>query len=103
MLGASEPFTRIPWFWSDQYDLGLQVAGLVDPALSTVTRELGAEARILFSLDADGRLAAANGLGPGNAVARDVRLAEMLIEKGAAPDPAALADPDTSLKKLLRA
>ena len=51
----------------------------------------------------DGRIAAASGLGPGNAVARDIRLAEMLIEKNAAPDPDALADPDTSLKKLLRA
>ena len=28
MLGALEPHQAVPWFWSDQYELGLQVAGL---------------------------------------------------------------------------
>jgi 3-phenylpropionate/trans-cinnamate dioxygenase ferredoxin reductase component len=27
MLGGREPYTEVPWFWSDQYDLNLQVAG----------------------------------------------------------------------------
>ena len=45
---------------------------------------------------------AAAGIGPGNAVARDIKLAEMLIARRAAPDPAALADPDVPLKSLLR-
>jgi hypothetical protein len=46
-------------------------------------RDLGDNAFILFSLDADGRLLAASGIGPGNAVARDIRLAEMLIASSA--------------------
>jgi 3-phenylpropionate/trans-cinnamate dioxygenase ferredoxin reductase component len=29
--GPVEPFTPIPWFWSDQYDRKIQVAGRVDP------------------------------------------------------------------------
>jgi 3-phenylpropionate/trans-cinnamate dioxygenase ferredoxin reductase subunit len=36
------------------------------------------------------------------AVAKDVRLAEMLIARRAVPDPAALADPSVTLKFLLR-
>lgn len=103
MLGAEAAFDAVPWFWSDQYDLGLQVAGLPDPDHAIVRRDVGADAEILFHLSPDGRLAAASGLGPGTAVARDIRLAEMLIAKGIAPDPAALADPGTNLKKLLRA
>ena len=51
----------------------------------------------------DGRLLAASGIGSGNAVARDIRLAEMLIAKGARPDPMALASPDVKLKSLLAA
>ena len=46
---------------------------------------------ILFHLAPDGRLLAASGIGRGNAVARDIRLAEMLIAKRARPDPVALA------------
>jgi len=49
-----------------------------------------------------GRLAAAAAAGPGNSVARDIKLAEMLIARRAAPDPAALADPGVALKSVLR-
>ena len=53
---------------------------------ATVRRELGDGAFILFHLAPDGRLLAASGIGPGNAVARDIRLAEMLIARQATPD-----------------
>ena len=33
MLGATEPYAGVPWFWSDQHDMSLQVAGL--PAAAT--------------------------------------------------------------------
>jgi type I restriction enzyme M protein len=46
---------------------------------------------------------AASGIGRGNAVARDIRLAEMLIGKRARPMPAQLAAPDIRLKTLLAA
>jgi len=57
--------------------------------------------RSLFHLTEDGRLLAASGLGIGNVVARDIRLAEMLIAKEARPDKAALSDPDVNLKGIL--
>ena len=101
MLGAAEPIAAIPWFWSDQYDLTLQIAGLAEGAAAHIRRQLNGDAFILFHLAADGRLLAASGIGPGNAVARDIRLAEMLIARRTRPDPAALADPATGLKKLL--
>ena len=66
-------------------------------------RDLGAGAFILFHLDAGGRLIAASGIGPGNAVARDIRLAEMLIAARAHPDPDALTSSDIKLKSLLAA
>jgi 3-phenylpropionate/trans-cinnamate dioxygenase ferredoxin reductase subunit len=101
MLGADEPFGVVPWFWSDQYDLSLQIAGLADGAATVVRRDVGEGAFILFHLGEDGRLLAASGIGPGNAVARDIRLAEMLIGKAVRPDPAELASPDVKLKSLL--
>jgi len=103
MLGAGEAVSAVPWFWSDQHDLTLQVAGLADEGVRTVRRDLTADAFILFHLAADGRLVAAGGIGPGNAVARDIRLAEMLIGRRASPDPALLAEAGYRLKGLLAA
>ena len=64
MLGAGEAIAAVPWFWSDQYDLTLQIAGLPDEGATTVRRDLGDGAFILFHLAADGRLVAASGIGP---------------------------------------
>jgi 3-phenylpropionate/trans-cinnamate dioxygenase ferredoxin reductase component len=103
MLGAGEPHAAVPWFWSDQYDLGLQIAGLPDEGQASVRREMGRNAFILFHLAGDGRLVAASGIGPGNAVARDIRLAEMMIARRAKPEAEKLAAPETKLKSLLAA
>jgi 3-phenylpropionate/trans-cinnamate dioxygenase ferredoxin reductase component len=103
MLGAGESASAVPWFWSDQYDLTLQIAGLPDEGMDSVRRDLSEDAFILFHLASDGGLVAASGIARGNAVAKDIRLAEMLIAKGARPDPAALAQPGIKLKSLLAA
>lgn len=103
MLGANDLFSAVPWFWSDQYDLSLQVAGLVDQGCSLVRRDLGPHAVLQFHLDASGRLVAASGIGPGNTVARDIRLAEMLIARRARPPVDALSEPKINLKSLLAA
>ncbi|MGF6174866.1 NAD(P)/FAD-dependent oxidoreductase [Ensifer sp. 4252] len=103
LMGAAETIASVPWFWSDQYDLTLQIAGLADGAVMTVQRDLGDGAFILFHLDANGRLISASGIGTGNAIARDIRLAEMLIAAGKTPDPQALGSIDTKLKALLAA
>ncbi|WP_184472505.1 NAD(P)/FAD-dependent oxidoreductase [Rhizobium esperanzae] len=100
MAGGNDAFAAIPWFWSDQYDLGLQVAGLPLPGYQSVVRALG-EGELEFYLD-HGRLVAAAGLGIGNGLAKDIKLAEMLIVAGSNPDPEALADPALNLKALLR-
>lgn len=103
MLGAGESHAAVPWFWSDQYGLTLQIAGLSDEGRSIARRDLGDGAFILFHLAEDGRLVAASGIGPGNAVARDIRLAEMLIAKQAKPAPEALVSQTVKLKSLLAA
>ena len=103
MLGASEPYAVVPWFWSDQHDLTLQIAGLVDEGVTTVVRDLGEGARLFFHLAGDGRLVAASGVGPTGKVARDIRLAEMLIARRAMPERESLASPAVKLKALLAA
>ena len=102
MLGGTRVYEAVPWFWSDQFDLTLQIAGM--PGLGTwvIRRPLKDGAFILCHLDAVGRLVGASGIGQGNIIARDVRLLEMLIGKRAKPDAAILSDGGSQLKALLK-
>jgi 3-phenylpropionate/trans-cinnamate dioxygenase ferredoxin reductase subunit len=103
MLGGSKPYLAVPWFWSDQYELSLQIAGVPGDGVTTVRRQTGGDSFVIFHLDGAGRLVAASGIGPGNAISRDVKLAEMLIARRATPSPQALGDPAVQLKALLKA
>jgi 3-phenylpropionate/trans-cinnamate dioxygenase ferredoxin reductase subunit len=100
LLGADDAYVAVPWFWSDQYELSIQIAGLPMFASETVERPMSGDARMLFRLADDGRLVAASAVG-GNAIGREVRLAQMLIERNARPSREALADPSVRLKSLL--
>lgn len=102
MLGKQQSYKALPWFWSDQYDLSMQITGLHEPEDISVRRDLANGAFILFHLNNTGRLTGASGIGPGNSVARDIRLAEMLIENHIRPQSDVLSNPDVKLKSLLR-
>jgi 3-phenylpropionate/trans-cinnamate dioxygenase ferredoxin reductase subunit len=92
----------VPWFWTDQFELTLQIAGLPQRGVSIIQRVPKEGALILCHLDGEGRLVGASGIGQGNSIARDIRLLEMLIGKKAAPDAVLLADPAFQLKSLLK-
>jgi 3-phenylpropionate/trans-cinnamate dioxygenase ferredoxin reductase subunit len=102
MLGAAKPYMAVPWFWSDQYDLSLQIAGNPADGPEIIRRQTGEQSFVMFHRDPEGRLVGASGIGPGNSIARDVKLAEMLIGKRAAPTAEQLADPSVQLKVLLK-
>lgn len=101
MLGGKVAFAIHPWFWSDHYDLGVQMVGLHDPQRETIRRQLSGGGWVSFEIDSGGVLCAASGLAPGRGVAKDIRLSEMLIEKRIVPSREALADPSVNLKSLL--
>jgi len=100
MLGREVPFEAIPGFWSDQYDWGLQTVGGMTP--HTISRALPAGGLLLFYVDADGHLQGACGWAPGNSVAKDIKLCERLITARTVLNPSSLADPELSLKHVLR-
>jgi 3-phenylpropionate/trans-cinnamate dioxygenase ferredoxin reductase subunit len=77
-------------------------AGLPGDGPVIVKRQVKEDAFILCHLKEDGTLVGASGIGKGNAIARDIRLLEMLIAKQAKPDPAALANTDVQLRALLK-
>jgi 3-phenylpropionate/trans-cinnamate dioxygenase ferredoxin reductase subunit len=101
MLGAVVAYDAVPSFWSDQYEVTLRIAGLTDAASQSIGRDLGNGIELTLNLAGDGRIVAASSIGPDARIAKEIRLAEMLIAKRVRPDPRALADPDFRLKSLL--
>jgi 3-phenylpropionate/trans-cinnamate dioxygenase ferredoxin reductase subunit len=96
VLGMDVDHQPLPWFWSDQFDVNLQIYGMPAPAHQTVLRgNANSNAFVMFFLD-HGKVAAA--LGPNSA--RDLRFARRLIERGTLVDPALLADVEMPLSKL---
>jgi 3-phenylpropionate/trans-cinnamate dioxygenase ferredoxin reductase component len=101
LLGGHVRYDTLPWFWSDQYDHQLQVCGEPALAAQSVSRLLGADALLEFYLNASGRLVGVSGWGPLSQVAKELKIARTLLERGAAVTTAALADNQIKLKSLL--
>ncbi|UMA64857.1 FAD-dependent oxidoreductase [Roseivivax marinus] len=96
MLGAGTPYVAKPWFWSDQYDTKLQIAGL-NAGHDRVVRRAGKAGSVSFWYFAGDRLLAVDAMND----PRAFMVAKRLIEAGRSPDPDAVADPETDLKALL--
>jgi 3-phenylpropionate/trans-cinnamate dioxygenase ferredoxin reductase subunit len=102
LMGERVAHAAVPWFWSDQYELSIQIAGLPVPGQRDVRREGADGSLLVFHLDEAGTLCAVSGVGPAS-IGRDVRIGQMLIERRARIDPGVLADPAVPLKPLLKA
>ncbi|MCZ6524863.1 MAG: FAD-dependent oxidoreductase [Alphaproteobacteria bacterium] len=97
MCGREQAYAEVPWFWSDQYDVNLQMVGLPERWERLVFRgEVGAHKFTVFYLE-DDRVVAANAVNQG----RDIRPARQLIAERRPVDAERLADPGVSLKTLL--
>ena len=94
ITGAKHPVIETPWFWSDQYDYKLQIAGILSPGSRQVLRGTSRTGAFsLFHLDAENRVLCAECVNrPG-----DFMAAKALISKGIVVSDA-LADPEVSLK-----
>ena len=97
VLGAAVAYDPKPWFWSDQYECKLQIAGLNTGYQDVVTRRAGEGTSFWYY--AGDRLLAVDAMND----PRAYMVGKRLIELGRSPDRTAIADPATELKALLRA
>jgi 3-phenylpropionate/trans-cinnamate dioxygenase ferredoxin reductase subunit len=96
MLGSTEPFDDPHWFWSDQWDHEIQMAGVAVGGEMVVRGSFEDRSFCAFFLDGRGELCSAVSLD----WKRDVRRSLELIRRRVRPDPDALADPDVDLRTL---
>ena len=99
MTGSDKPFSALPWFWSDQFDLKLQIAGLSDGYDDVVLRgDLAGSRSGAAWYFAGERLLAVDAVN----APRDFMTARMAISRGQTVDKAALAGSDSGLKAAIR-
>ena len=86
ILGAGRPYLPKPWFWSDQFDAKLQIAGLGSGYDRIVTRLGDGQHGGSVWYFRDGRLIAVDALND----ARAYMIGKRLIDSGRSPDPDAI-------------
>ena len=96
ICGADNQYAQVPWFWSDQYDLKLQIAGLSQGYDDVVIRGNPAERSFSCVYLKDSRLIAVDAVN----APRDFMQSKTLIADGSVFEADRLADPNASLRDL---
>lgn len=96
MLGVETAYDPSPWFWSDQYDVKLQIAGLAKDWTRIVTRPGARDGSVGHWYFRGPELIAVDAMND----PRGYMTGKRWLEAGHSPDPEALADPARDLKTL---
>lgn len=96
---SAAPYGDTPWFWSDQYEVRIQVAGLASGDEEIVRGEMAADGKFSLIQLQRGRVV---GVACVNN-AREFGSLKRLLAGSPLPDRAALADPAVDLRKLMAA
>ena len=99
ILGAQIEYVPKPWFWSDQYNVKLQIAGLNTGFSNVVTRETPNQSAISFWYYDDQILIAVDAMND----PRAFMVAKRLLEAGKTVPKEAVRDPQIDLKTFLTA
>jgi len=97
LTGAAIDYRPAPWFWSDQFDVKLQIAGLNTGFETTVTRPGKREGALSVWYYRGTELLAVDAMNDG----ATYMIASRLLKAGASPTPEQVADPSLDLKTLL--
>ena len=96
ICGGDVSYSQVPWFWSDQYDLKLQIAGLSEGHDDVVIRGNPAKRSFSCLYLADGRLIAVDAVN----APRDFVQSKQLIADRVEIDATRLADTEIALKDM---
>ena len=97
IMGASKVYVAKPWFWSDQFDVKLQIAGLNTGYDNIVTRVGDSNGTVSFWYFKGDQLLAVDAMND----PRGYMIGKRIIEAGKTVDKAAVGNPQTNLKSLM--
>jgi 3-phenylpropionate/trans-cinnamate dioxygenase ferredoxin reductase subunit len=96
MAGKARTYSEVPWFWSDQYDLKLQIAGLARPGDRLVLRGDPAARKFAVFHLRDGAVAAVEAVN----AAPEYMIGKRLVAEGKKIAAETLADTSISMKQM---
>ncbi|WP_428424381.1 NAD(P)/FAD-dependent oxidoreductase [Methylibium sp.] len=98
MMGQAKPYRAVPWFWSDQFDLKLQMVGIAEGFDHLVVRgDIAAGHNFSAFCLRDGKVVAATTVNR----TQEFLIAKKLVAAGSLVDPAQLVDETISLATLI--
>jgi len=97
ICGKPETYSAVPWFWSDQYDVKLQIVGLSQGYTQAVVRGDPASGTFSVFYLKDGNLIAVDAINS----PREYMMGRKLITEHASPDPIRIADTSVPVKELV--
>jgi 3-phenylpropionate/trans-cinnamate dioxygenase ferredoxin reductase subunit len=100
LIGLKTSYREIPWMWSDQFNLNLQLTGICNDYETSVQRGSTLEEGIIYFFLKNRKIMGACGLGVGGKIGRDIRLAGKLSEKKIKVTKELLSDKNIKLNKI---
>ena len=100
LIGLKTSYSEIPWMWSDQFNLNLQLTGICNDYETSVQRGSTLEEGIIYFFLKNRKIMGACGLGVGGKIGRDIRLAGKLSEKKIKVTKELLSDKNIKLNKI---
>ncbi len=100
IIGLKTSYNAIPWMWSDQFSLNLQLTGICNDYEFSVQRGSSLEEGIIYFFLKNRKIMGACGLGIGGKIGRDIRLAGKLSEKKIKVTKELLSDKKIKLNKI---
>ena len=100
IAGLQTSYNAIPWMWSDQFNLNLQLTGICNDYESTVQRGSSIDEGIIYFFLKNRKIIGACGLGVGGKIGRDIRLAGKLSENKIKVTKQLLSDKKNKLNKI---
>lgn len=98
LAGEDFSYGEVPWFWTDQYDVNIQMIGAPDSWDQVIWRGSGVDEKFTAIYMAGSQIVAGHTMNN----ARDIRVLRDLIGRGVAVDPQAAGDTSVKLKTLMK-
>ena len=102
IAGVKTEYTSIPWMWSDQFNLNLQLTGICDDYDEIIARGNDINNGVIYFFLKNKIIKGACGLGIVGKVGRDIRITSKLTEKNTIVDKQILSDQNQKLNKLIQ-
>ena len=102
IIGIKEAYNSIPWMWSDQLNINIQLTGLCEDFDKILQRGNSINEGVIDFFIKDNKIKGACGIGIKGKIGRDIKLASKIIEKKLKIDASNIVDKNFNMSKILK-